>query len=111
LADLHIHRTHAHGFKKIRKIAFTWAELAEQEFGLSCVYHEGTSEDAVFFTRTGVKGRLLATHDTLEITVALSVLLRGFKSTVESEILKNLDLLLVPGTVKKVKAASHAKRV
>jgi putative polyhydroxyalkanoate system protein len=110
VADLHIHRTHAHGFKKIRKIAFAWAELAEQEFGLNCVYQEGTLEDEVFFTRTGVRGRLLATHDTLEITVELSVVLRGFKSTVESEILKNLDHLLVPTTVRKVKAASHAKR-
>jgi hypothetical protein len=111
VADLHIHRTHAHGFKKIRKIAFTWAELAEQEFGLSCVYQEGTLEDEVLFTRTGVKGRLLATHDTLEITVELSLLLRGFKSTVEAEILKNIDLLLMPTTVKKMKAASHAKRI
>lgn len=111
MADLHIHRTHAHGFKKIRKIAFTWAELAEQEFGLRCVYQEGAVEDEVLFTRGGVKGRLLATHDTLEITVELSVLLRGFKSTVESEILKNLDLLLVPAKVKKLKAVSHAKRV
>lgn len=110
VADLHIHRTHTHGFKKIRKIAFRWAELAEQEFGLSCVYQEGTLVDEVLFTRTGVKGRLLATHDTLEITVQLSVVLRGFKSTVESEILKNLDLLLVPTTVKKMKAPSHAKR-
>ncbi len=101
MADLHIHRTHAHGFKKIRKIAFTWAELAEQEFGLSCVYHEGATADEVFFTRSGVKGRLLATHDTLEITVQLSVLLRSFKSTVESEILKNLDALLVPTLTKK----------
>ena len=110
VADLHIQRTHAHGFKKIRKIAFRWAELAEQEFGLSCVYQEGTLVDEVLFTRTGVKGRLLATHDTLEITVQLSVVLRGFKSTVESEILKNLDLWLVPTTVKKMKAPSHAKR-
>jgi putative polyhydroxyalkanoate system protein len=110
VADLHIHRTHAHGFKKIRKIAFAWAELAEQEFGLSCVYQEGPVEDEVIFTRSGVKGRLLATHDTLEIKVELSLVLRGFKSTVEAEILKNLDLLLVPTPVKKVKAASHAKR-
>ena len=85
--------------------------MAEQEFGLSCVYQEGTAEDEVLFTRSGVKGRLLASHDTLEITVELSLLLRGFKSTVESEILKNLDQLLVPAQVKKVKTMSHAKRV
>lgn len=110
VADLHILRTHAHGFKKIRKIAFTWAELAEQEFGLSCTYQEGLTVDEVLFTRSGVKGRLLASHDTLEITVELSILLRGFKSTVESEIVKNLDSLLVPAKVKKLKTVGHAKR-
>ena len=94
MADVNIQRTHARGLKKIRKIAFTWAELAEKEFGMRCVYQEGVTEDEVFFTRAGVKGHLLATHDTLEITVELGILFRSFKSTVESEILKNLDLLL-----------------
>jgi putative polyhydroxyalkanoate system protein len=88
VADVYIQRTHARGLKKIRKIAFTWAELAEKEFGMRCVYHEGVTEDEVFFTRTGVKGHLLATHDSLEITVELGILFRAFKPTVESEILK-----------------------
>jgi putative polyhydroxyalkanoate system protein len=94
VADLYIQRSHAHGFKKIRKIAFAWAELAEKEFGLSCVYQEGAEEDEVFFTRTGVKGRLLATRDSLEVTVELGVLFRSFKSSMEAEIVKNLDLVL-----------------
>jgi putative polyhydroxyalkanoate system protein len=94
VADLHIQRKHTHGLRGIRKIAFTWAELAEKEFGLSCVYQEGATGDEVFFTRTGVKGYLLATHDTLEITVKLDMLFRPFRSTVEAEILKNLDVLL-----------------
>jgi putative polyhydroxyalkanoate system protein len=94
VSDLYIRRTHAHGLKKIRKIAFAWAELAEKEFGLSCVYQEGTVQDEVFFTRVGVKGRLLATQDTLEVTVELGLLYRALKSTVACEILKNLDSLL-----------------
>ena len=100
MADLHIQRQHTQGLKKIRKIAFAWAEQAEQEFGLSCVYHEGTEVDQVLFTRTGVKGHLLVTHDTLEITVELGGMFRAFESTVASEIIKNLDQLL-QGKVKK----------
>jgi putative polyhydroxyalkanoate system protein len=101
VADLYIQRTHAHGLKKIRKIAFAWAELAEKEFGLSCVYQEGAEEDEVFFTRTGVKGRLLATHDSLEVTVELGILFRSFKSSMEAEIVKNLDLVLKAKAPKK----------
>lgn len=101
MPSFHIHRTHSHGFKKIRKIAFAWAELAEKEFGLSCVYLEGEIEDEVHFTRTGVKGRLLARGDTVEIMVELGIFLQPFQSKVEAEILKNLDQLLTQPKKKK----------
>jgi hypothetical protein len=94
MSDLHIHRQHKHGLKKIRKIAFAWAELAEKDFGLSCVYHEGETQDECFFTKTGIRGRLLATHDELEIHIELGLVLRAFKSKIEVDILKNLDALL-----------------
>jgi putative polyhydroxyalkanoate system protein len=109
MADLHIQRKHSHGLKEIRKIAFTWAELAEEEFGLSCTYQEGELEDELFFTGLGVRGRLLATHDTLEITVELGVLIRAFKPNIESQIVKNLDLLLQCKSTDK-KSAGYAKR-
>lgn len=38
MADIHIVRKHALGLLAIRKIAFRWAELAEAEFGMRCVY-------------------------------------------------------------------------
>ena len=94
MADLHILREHALGLDEIRRIAFDWAELAEKDFGMRCVYQEGKTEDELFFTRSGVRGHMLATPDKLEIKIELGILLRALKSSVEYEIVKNLDLLL-----------------
>lgn len=94
MADLDILRIHSLGLIEMRKIAFAWAEYAEQEFGMSCIYEEGELQDEVFFTKPGVKGYLLVTHGNLEIKVHLGILLKTFKATVENQIVKNLDLLL-----------------
>lgn len=94
MADIHILRKHAQGLLAIRKIAFQWAELAEAEFGMRCVYHEGRASDELFFTGPGVQGHLLATRSKLEIKVELGVLLRAFKSKIEHEMVKNIDALL-----------------
>jgi len=108
VADLYILRQHALGLRAIRKIAFSWADLAEKDFGMSCVYQEGRTEDILSFTAPGVRGSLLATHSHLEINVELGLLVRPFKSKVEFEILKNLDLLLQETPQKK--RLTHAKR-
>ena len=110
MSSFHIHRNHVCGLKKIRKIAFTLAEMAEQEFGLSCVYQEGVVEDEVYFTRTGVKGLLLATHDTLDITIELDVFFRPFKSSMETEISQKLDLLLINPKIKANDVSNQSKR-
>ncbi len=94
MTDLYILRHHALGLREIRKVAFSWAEQAEQEFGMACIYQEGRTRDELLFTRQGVQGRLLATHNKVEINVELGVLLRTFKSRIEDEIVKNLDALL-----------------
>jgi putative polyhydroxyalkanoate system protein len=94
MTDLSIVRHHALGLRKIRKIAFAWAEQAEQEFGMQCIYQEGRARDELLFTRPGVQGRLLATHNKVEINVELGALFRAFKSRIEDEIVKNLDALL-----------------
>lgn len=91
MTDLYILRHHALGLREIRKVAFSWAEQAEQEFGMQCVYQEGRTRDELLFTRLGVQGRLLATHNKLEINVELGAFFRAFKSRIEDEIVKNLD--------------------
>ena len=54
MADLHIVREHALGLAAARKIAFAWAEQAENEFGMECTYEEGKTLDTVTFERSGV---------------------------------------------------------
>ena len=118
MADLHILREHTLGFSAARKIAFQWAEQAEDEFGMACTYEEGDAMDEVHFTRSGVQGTLKVTQGLFELQAKLGFLLGAFKVAIESEIVKNLDTLLsVSGKaggalatpVKKKRAAAKKK--
>ena len=44
MADIHIHRSHGLGLAKARKIAWKWAEAAEEKFGMECTVIEGEDE-------------------------------------------------------------------
>jgi len=92
--DIHITRKHSLGLAGARKVAFRWAEEAEERLGMECVYEEGKTSDLVTFTRTGASGELKVTKDHLELEARLGVLLGAFKDKIESEIVKNLDELL-----------------
>jgi putative polyhydroxyalkanoate system protein len=96
VADLHILREHTLGLPAARKIAFSWAEQAEQEFGMTCTYEEGKALDEVCFTRSGVQGTLSVTKNKFELNAKLGFLLGAFKARIETEIVKNLDDLLKP---------------
>ena len=75
MADLYIVRDHTLGLAKARKIAFKWAEQAENDFDMQCIYSEGKLEDEVDFVRSGVKGRLLVTKDRFELQAHLGFLI------------------------------------
>lgn len=97
MPDIHIQRDHTLGLPAARKIAFKWAEQAEEEFGMDCTYEEaekGGDCDTVTFTRSGVKGTLMVTADQFELEAKLGFLLGAFKDKIEGEISKNLDTLL-----------------
>ncbi|MEI8030141.1 MAG: polyhydroxyalkanoic acid system family protein [Comamonadaceae bacterium] len=95
MADLHILRLHTLGLPAARKIAFKWAEQAEEKFGMTCTYEEGRTHDEVCFKRTGVDGTLTVSKDRFELDAKLGFLLGAFQGKIESEIVKNLDQLLV----------------
>lgn len=101
MTDLHILREHELGMAKARKIAFKWAEHAEEEFGMTCTYEEGKTADEVCFKRSGVQGTLSVTKNRFELNAKLGFLVGAFKGTIESEIVKNLDDLLKPVAKKK----------
>lgn len=104
MADLHIFRDHHLGLAGARKVAFQWAEHAEEEFGMSCTYEEGKSQDEVCFNRAGVTGTLWVTRDRFELNAKLGFLLGAFKATIESEIVKTLDELLQAKPATKARA-------
>lgn len=104
MADIHIERDHQLGMGGARKLAWRWAEQAENDFDMSCTYEEGDDCDEVQFTRSGVSGTLKVSADKFELDARLGFLLGAFKDRIEGEIVKNLDELLAakkPATKKK----------
>ena len=94
MPEIHIKREHALGLPRARKLAFRWAEEAEERLGMECTYEEGKSSDVVTFTRVGVDGELTVTKDSIVLDARLGLLLGAFKDKIETEIVKNLDQLL-----------------
>jgi putative polyhydroxyalkanoate system protein len=97
MPDLHVHREHALGLAKARKVAWKWAEEAEKKFDMECTVVEGEFSDTVEFSRTGVKGTLVVAPDHFELEAKLGFLLGAFAKTIEREIEKTLDDLLRRG--------------
>jgi putative polyhydroxyalkanoate system protein len=102
--DIRIHRDHALGLAKARKVAWKWAEDAESRFDMECTVLEGETSDTVEFTRTGVKGRLIVAADHFDLEAKLGFLLGAFSKTIENEITKNLDDLLAAPAARKAPA-------
>lgn len=94
MSDIHITRHHALGLAEARKLAFKWAEAAEKQFDMECVYEEGKTSDVVSFKRTGVHGELKVSKDKFVLDAHLGLLLAAFRHRIETEIVHNLDLLL-----------------
>lgn len=94
MADIHIVREHELGLEQARKLAFRWAEVAEKKLEMDCTYEEGKTSDVLQFKRPGASGELKVTRDRFELDARLGLLLGVFKSKIEGEIVKNLDLLL-----------------
>jgi putative polyhydroxyalkanoate system protein len=104
--DINIVREHDLGLAAARKLAFRWAETAEEKLGMECTYEEGKTADLVTFTRPGANGELKVTKTRFELDARLGFLLGAFKDRIESEIVKNLDLLLAEK--EPLKAFDHA---
>jgi putative polyhydroxyalkanoate system protein len=109
MADIQIQRDHTLGLPEARKIAFKWAEQAEEKFDMECTYEEGKAADLVTFTRSGVSGTLAVTKDRFELNAKLGFLLGAFKDKIEGEIVKNLDALIAKKPTAKKAAAKKAK--
>ncbi len=109
MPDIHIHREHQLGFKQARKVAFSWAEKAEEKFDMECTYEEGETEDTLHFNRSGVKGTLLVDANQFEMKAQLGFLFGAFKDRIEAEISEQLDALLNAPQPAAKKAAAKKK--
>ena len=105
MPDIKIHREHELGLAKARKVALKWAEDVERDFDMECTILEGEFSDTVEFKRLGVNGTLIVAPDHFDLNAKLGFLLGAFAKTIETEIKKNLDVLLA----KSSKAATAAK--
>jgi putative polyhydroxyalkanoate system protein len=94
VSDIHITRSHSLGLAEARKLAFKWAEAAEERLDMECTYEEGKTSDRVTFTRTGANGELKVTAHQFVLEARLGLLLGVFRDRIENEIVRNLDELL-----------------
>ena len=94
MPDIHITREHSLGLATARKLAFRWAEEAEERMDMECVYEEGKTSDLVTFTRPGCNGELKVTKDKFVLDARLGILLGVFREKIETLIVENLDKLL-----------------
>jgi len=109
VSDIHITREHRLGFEHAGKLAYQWAERAEDEFGMECVYEEGDGADRVVFAREGVKGELTVSSDKFVLEAKLGLLYSTMKRRIESEIVNKLDELIEKAEAKaKPHKARHA---
>ena len=106
MADIHITREHGMSLAEARKVAFTWAEQAEEKFDMACTYEEGQTSDVCGFTRSGVTGTLAVNKDAFVLAAKLGFLLGAFKDRIESEIVSNLDALIKKAPAAKKKPAA-----
>lgn len=102
MADIHIVRKHTLGLKGARKVAYRWAEQAEENLQMQCTYEEGKTSDTVGFKRSGADGTLAVTSDSFVLNAKLGFLLGAFKGRIEAEIVKNLDGMLAEKPVDKL---------
>jgi putative polyhydroxyalkanoate system protein len=110
MPNIHIHREHALGLAKARKIALQWAEEAEEKFDMECTIVEGERSDTVEFTRSGVSGTLMVEAHQFTLDAKLGFLLGAFSTKIESEIAKNLDAMLASGKAAADKAAAKTSK-
>lgn len=109
MPDIRIHRQHALGLAKARKVAWAWAEQVEQEFDMQCTVIEGKTSDTVEFTRSGVKGQLIVAADHFDLDAQLGLLLGVFARSIEAEIEERLDAQIGAAAAKPAKPARAAK--
>jgi putative polyhydroxyalkanoate system protein len=96
--EIRIHRPHALGLARARKIAWDWAERVERDYGMECTVIEGQDSDTVEFARAGVAGEMTVAADHFDLQARLGMVLGMLGPRIEAEIEKQFDELLGAAT-------------
>ena len=91
MADMNLHRDHALGLARARKVALKWAEEIEEKLAMACTIVEGDDEDVLEFKRPGVDGRMVVAATFFELEATLGFLFKPFLATIEAEVGRQLD--------------------
>lgn len=111
MANIHILREHTLGLAQARQLAQAWAQQVSDEFGTECHNQQGTHEDCVSFSRSGIQGTLRVSATRFELDAKLGLLVSTFKSNIEHQIGHHLDTLLAARpSAKKTPSARPAAR-
>ena len=107
--EIRIHRPHALGLARARKIAWDWAERVERDYGMECTVIEGEDGDIVEFTRAGVAGEMTVAADHFDLRARLGMVLGMLGPRIEAEIEKQFDELLGAATTASSKKPAATK--
>lgn len=104
MSEIRIHRDHALGLERARKVAWKWAEHVEKKYDMECTVLEGETSDTVQFKRAGVSGTMIVTGEHFEVQAKLGLLMGAFAGQIQTEVAKQLDEALAKEQAKAKKA-------
>ncbi len=100
MPEIHIHREHALGLERARKVARKWADKAQKDYNVTCQITEGPSGDKVAFKRSGVDGVMTVAGDYFAVDCKLGILFGAFKGKIEEEATRQLETALAKEAAK-----------
>jgi len=107
--EIRIHRRHALGLAAARRLAWSWAERVERDYGMACTVIEGEDSDTIEFRRSGVAGELIVAADHFDMRARLGMVLGMFGARIAAEIEKQFDELLGAAAKAAPRRAASAK--
>ena len=93
MSDIEHHQAHNLGLAKARELAQRWVNDGAQQFGLDCQCTQGDEQDTITFERMGVKGTMLISGTSFDLTVKLGMMMSALKPMIEAELAKTMAKL------------------
>ena len=89
MSSINIKRQHDAGLEQARAAAVEVAEKISEDYGIKYYWEN----ECLYFSRTGVDGRIDISDDHIEVSAKLGLMLVLFRDSIEAEITRKLDSL------------------